>query len=333
MKILVVDDSSMIRKIIRKELEDGGYDVIEAKDGLEAITQAAVPSPPDLITLDVKMPKLDGFETCRKLTEEQYAHFFTNFKDGKIPIIFVTANDTIEDRKQGFELGATDFVTKPFEKGELLTAVNKILKPVKTSQKLIALVVDDTALARKIVSESLAREGLDVIEAEDGIQAFEIIKKQMSKIDIVITDMMMPRMNGVELTEKIRNELNLADLPVIFLTAMDNQSSLLKIFKAGATDHIVKPFAKEELIARVNVHLEKGQLNKRLRKMVKELHAALEEVKTLGGMIPICASCKKIRDDKGYWNQIELYIRDHSEAEFTHGICPECAKKLYPEYY
>jgi len=66
-------------------------------------------------------------------------------------------------------------------------------------------------------------------------------------------------------------------------------------------------------------------------RLIVELRAALGKVKTLGGLLPICASCKKIRDDAGYWRQIEAYIRDHSEAEFSHSICPECAKKLYPE--
>lgn len=66
-------------------------------------------------------------------------------------------------------------------------------------------------------------------------------------------------------------------------------------------------------------------------KLIKELREALAKIKTLSGMLPICSSCKKIRDDNGYWNQIEVYIRDHSEAEFTHGICPECFKKLYPD--
>lgn len=65
--------------------------------------------------------------------------------------------------------------------------------------------------------------------------------------------------------------------------------------------------------------------------LISELKTALEKVKQLGGMLPICASCKKIRDDNGYWNQIESYIRDHSEVEFSHSICPECVKKLYPE--
>jgi len=75
------------------------------------------------------------------------------------------------------------------------------------------------------------------------------------------------------------------------------------------------------------------QADEEKSKVIKELQKALERVKTLSGMLPICASCKKIRDDRGYWNKIEAYIEKHSEAEFSHGICPECARKLYPEYF
>jgi len=68
-------------------------------------------------------------------------------------------------------------------------------------------------------------------------------------------------------------------------------------------------------------------------KLIGKLQAALKKIKTLRGIIPICAACKKIRDDKGYWNQIESYIKDHSDADFSHGICPECAERLYPDIY
>ena len=76
---------------------------------------------------------------------------------------------------------------------------------------------------------------------------------------------------------------------------------------------------------------KRRQLEKEREKIITDLKEALIQVKTLGGMLPMCASCKKIRDDKGYWTQVEAYIQDHSEAQFSHGICPECAKKLYPE--
>jgi hypothetical protein len=76
---------------------------------------------------------------------------------------------------------------------------------------------------------------------------------------------------------------------------------------------------------------ERKQTEEQRDKLIVDLQKTLSEVKTLRGFLPICSNCKKIRDDKGYWNQIESYIRDRSEAEFSHGICPECAKKLYPD--
>jgi len=75
---------------------------------------------------------------------------------------------------------------------------------------------------------------------------------------------------------------------------------------------------------------ERKRIEEERERLVRDLREALAEVKTLSGLLPICASCKKIRDDKGYWRQIEIYIRDHSEAEFSHSICPECVKKMYP---
>jgi hypothetical protein len=80
----------------------------------------------------------------------------------------------------------------------------------------------------------------------------------------------------------------------------------------------------EEIIERKRVEGERERL-------VLDLQKALAEVKALSGLLPICASCKKIRDDKGYWRQIEAYIGEHSEAEFSHSICPECVKKMYPD--
>lgn len=91
-------------------------------------------------------------------------------------------------------------------------------------------------------------------------------------------------------------------------------------------------------LLKTNEHLvmeitERERAEQELAKLVGELQEALAKVKTLSGLLPICASCKKIRDDKGYWTQVEVYVRDHSEADFTHSICPECAARLYPDFY
>jgi CheY-like chemotaxis protein/two-component sensor histidine kinase len=271
MKILVVDDSRMIRRTIRKELEAGGYEVIEAQNGLEGLTKLAEPFPPNLVTLDIEMPKLNGFDTCQKLRGDRYTRFFTHCPDNRIPVIFVTGNDTMEDRKRGFALGAADFISKPFPEGTILSAVDKVLKPAQLVQGMTALVVDDSGVARHIVTEYLRREGLHVLQAEDGREALETLRRPASEIDMVITDLNMPRMDGCQLARSIRGELDLPDLPVIFLTASADESELLEVFKAGATDHLVKPFAKEELLARIRVHLERNRLSKNLRNMVHEL--------------------------------------------------------------
>jgi K+-sensing histidine kinase KdpD len=99
------------------------------------------------------------------------------------------------------------------------------------------------------------------------------------------------------------------------------------------------PFTRDErfllnaIAERLGKVAERKRYEKERERLISELQKAFSEIKQLSGMIPICASCKKIRDDKGYWNQIEAYIRDHSEAEFSHSICPECAKELYPEVF
>jgi F0F1-type ATP synthase assembly protein I len=107
-----------------------------------------------------------------------------------------------------------------------------------------------------------------------------------------------------------------------------------EVFKAFSVPMLPWSLAFMVLSGFIGMFLGKiRKADKEKSKIILELHNALDEVKTLSGFLPICASCKKIRDDKGYWNQIEAYISEHSEAEFSHGICPECSKKLYPEIY
>src|SRR3989339_269177 len=133
------------------------------------------------------------------------------------------------------------------------------------------LVVDDSAMMRKIIRTELESAGYQVADAQDGVEALELLKKEHQRIDLVITDYMMPEMQGDELCIKIRNDLGNKSLPVIFLSAMGERDSILNIFKAGASDYIVKPFAKEELLARIRVHLEARRLNKLLENQVMEL--------------------------------------------------------------
>jgi PAS domain-containing protein len=110
----------------------------------------------------------------------------------------------------------------------------------------------------------------------------------------------------------------------------DNGISYFEITTSPLRDAAGEVIAGIEVVRNIDRRKKMAQEREDL---IHNLQEALTNIKTLRGLLPICAACKKIRDDKGYWNQIESYIRDHSEAEFSHSICPDCAKKLYPEYY
>jgi CheY-like chemotaxis protein len=275
--ILVVDDSTTMRNVIKKILEPVGYAVLEAKNGIEALTMALSDSPPDLITLDVDMPKMDGFSACRKILSDYHENGVSLTREKRPHIVFVTANDNVESRRQGFEAGAADFIAKPFHKEEVLATVQRILSPAENEEGMTALVVDDSALARDILVQNISREGWTVIEAENGLQALDIVKREKEKIDIIITDLVMPEMDGIALCETIRNDLHMDNVPIIFLTSIADQQQLLKVFQAGATDYLVKPFFQEELLARLRVHIEKSMLVRQLRDTITERKRAEKE--------------------------------------------------------
>ncbi len=281
LKILVVDDTQTIRMIIKKELESDGYEVVEAENGVEALKIIETATPPDLVTLDIEMPFLNGFETCKKLYSGNYTQYFGHLKNARVPVIFITSNDTFEDREKGFELGATDFITKPFVEGEILSRVSKVLRRSKKYKGITSLVVDDNKTIRHIVSETLLNEGLTVIKAENGVEAYNIISEKKDEIDIIITDLEMPKMNGIELCKIVRNELELLDIPIIFFTSVEDRDTLLEVFKSGGTDYIIKPFVKEEMQARLVVQLKKVQMTKRFIKSQQETEAKNKELEDL----------------------------------------------------
>lgn len=270
MNILVVDDSPTARHIIRNELEAGGYNVIEASSGDEVLEKIEKFTPA-LITLDVEMPKLNGYQICTHLRYLNIQAGSTKNTDSRVPIVFITSDDTLEGREKGFNAGATDFIKKPFAKGGLLQAVDGILRPEAAYAGFRALVVEDNKLVRSIVVDILKPLGLRVIEKEDGKQALDFLKTHLDSVDIVISDLHMPNMNGMELCREIRTGLGLMELPVLVLSADSDTESIIDLFKSGANDFVVKPFTKEVLIARVSSQLRNRRLMRELNKQVKEL--------------------------------------------------------------
>ena len=198
------------------------------------------------------------------------------------------------------------------------------------------LVVDDIRENVRLLVDALGNEGYRVRPALSGKAALEAAN--METPDLILLDILMPEMDGYEVCKALKADRGLKDVPVIFLSALGQVADKVKGFSAGGVDYISKPFQTEEVLARIETHLTLRRLsleleakNVHLEKTNRELSEALEEIKTLRGILPICSHCKNIRDDDGYWKQLEAYFDKHAGIQFSHGICPKCAKELYPE--
>lgn len=189
------------------------------------------------------------------------------------------------------------------------------------------LIAEDDSVSRRLLEATLAKWGYEVIVTTDGLEALEVLR-QPEAPSLAILDWMMPGMDGAEVCLRAREMVADRLLYIILLTAKGRKEDVVEGLTAGADDYVVKPFDRAELKARINAGERILRLQAELAARVKELELALANVKLLQGLLPICCYCKKIRNDQNYWQQVDGYIADHSEAQFTHGICPDCRDKI-----
>lgn len=196
-------------------------------------------------------------------------------------------------------------------------------------KKTGVLIVDDDPLVSEMIRGTLEDLGYGITgEATNGGEAVELTR--LLRPDIVLMDIEMPVVNGIEAAQQIYLT---CPTPIVMLTAYETPALVEQATLAGVGAYLIKPPRARELERAITVTMARFNDMMTLRRLNEELQAALDNVKTLRGLLPICASCKKIRDDEGYWQQVEVYIRDHSEADFTHGLCPDCLLKIYPDFY
>ncbi len=224
------------------------------------------------------------------------------------------------------------------------------------------LIIDDDLNIRKTLSDILKMKGYEVFTSVNGADGLDLIKR--SPVNLAVVDLGLPDMSGLEVLNRIREGYSFIE--TIILTGNASLDSAIEATNKGAFSYLLKPYEPEVLLLHITRAIEKQQaretitrhtlelerMNAQLTKvnaelvheiserkraeeekeeLIVELQENLAKIKTLSGLLPICAHCKNIRDDKGYWSQIEAYIEDHSETEFSHGICPECAIKYYPD--
>jgi len=189
------------------------------------------------------------------------------------------------------------------------------------------VIVDDTPENLTVLRQILTEQGYRVRPALNGESALKTIHADLP--DLILLDIVMPGMDGFKVCAKLKADKTTRDIPVIFISALNDAENKVRAFSEGGVDYISKPFNSKEALARVKTHLALRSLVNNLEKNNIELQKALKEVKQLQGLLPICSSCKKIRDDKGYWNILESYIETYSEASFSHSLCPDCSEALY----
>ena len=188
------------------------------------------------------------------------------------------------------------------------------------------LIAEDDLVSRRMLEAILVKWNYEVVAASDGLQAWNALQGE-NPPPLAILDWMMPGMNGVEFCRKLRQVQTHTPAYVILLTSKSQQEDVIEGLEAGANDYIRKPFDRGELRARIQVGERVVELQLALADRVRVLEEALDKIETLHGLLPICSYCKKIRNDQNYWQQLETYIAQHSGAEFSHGICPECIEK------
>ena len=193
------------------------------------------------------------------------------------------------------------------------------------------LVVDDDPVTLEMTTGLLKEWGYEIVTATDGSAAWKILQRSDAP-SILIADWQMPGMEGDELCRKARKDQDKKPLYILLVTAQNtSRGDKVSGLSAGADDYLTKPWDPSEVRARLQVGERVLKLQMELRHRVHELEQALAQVKQLRGLLPICAHCKRIRDDKNYWHSVESYIGDHSSAEFTHGICPSCLEEQLKE--
>mgnify|MGYP000218157505 CR=1 FL=1 len=308
-RILLVDDNDIGRYSTKKTLESSNYEVIEADTGRKAV-ELAKETMPDLILLDVNLPDINGFEVLKLLKSGE--------KTKNIPIVYLSA--TYKDTASkvfGIDVGADSYLVQPIEKEELFSTIKAILRMKRAE-------LEETRLRKeKELIFSSINEGIVFLD-KDGV--------------IKDCNPAFLRICGKSKEEALNKKCHLIVHGVecspeycIYEKAKVTQKRETTEIKINDKwyNFIIDPIIENnEIVGAVHLFTDITEL----KNTILELQKALEEINVLSGLIPICMNCKKIRNDAGYWERVEEYFTKHSNILFSHGLCPDCAKKLYPDF-
>jgi sigma-B regulation protein RsbU (phosphoserine phosphatase) len=189
------------------------------------------------------------------------------------------------------------------------------------------LIAEDDVVTATRLRGLLGSWQYDVVPVSNGTEALGVLESEEPPA-LAILDWVMPEMTGVEICRRVRERKIAVPTYIVLLTSKDASVDIVAGLDAGADDYLSKPFDPAELRARLRAGERIVDLQRRLLTHVQGLEEALANVRRLSGLLPICAYCKAIRDDSDYWHRVEEYVTDHSEVQFSHGICPDCLNSV-----
>lgn len=344
-KVLVVDNNKVILRILTYMLEKMGHTVRTAENGLSAL-EIIGDYQPDVMFIDLIMPKISGDRLCRIIRKK--AEFDSIFL---VILSAVAAEEKIDFIRFGADACIAKGPGKEMEKHIIKVLENTDLdKRVYLSEKILGA---EDVYEREITKELLATRKHFEITLENMGDGFLELTRDAKIIytnaaattlfdtpeEKLLSTNILDQFTGKQRDYITKYLYNLEEDPVEIgeeiSLKLHNRYILLKLLPVTDDQQqqsiivLIRDISRQK---HAEQELKKIAVSER-EELISELQEALEKVKLLSGIFPICSSCKQIRDDKGYWHQVETYIKNHSEAEFSHSICPDCAERLYPEFY
>lgn len=288
-RILVVDDSTTVRTVLRRELERLGAKVTEATDGWQGF-EIATAKDFDLVITDIEMPGMDGFTLCEHLKKHDARK--------SLPIVILSSNDREEDIERGFRLGVEAYISKSRAKAELRQCISELLDRNTLLRGRTVLVVDDSALTRRLIEQSLRASGFYVVAVENGVKALQILGSYVP--DLILSDLNMPELDGVSLCRKIRSDSKLRRIPFIIMSSDGDRGTMRRLLQYGASAYLVKPFNLDQLVMTIEQFL-----SDHFHRLSREKEHLEAERQIIIGAITSLVLALEARD---------TYTRGHSES-------------------
>ena len=240
LKVLVIDDSKTIRRTAETLLAREGCEVFTAVDGFDALSKVA-DHQPDIVFVDIMMPRLDGYQTCSLIKHNKVFR--------SIPVIMLSSKDGLFDRARGRIVGSEHYLTKPFTREELLSAIETHVTRAPDSggtPVALVLIVDDSPTDVHVMQKALEQHGFRTAAAADGSEGLRLAREMHP--DLILMDIVMPGVNGFQATRELANDPQTRKIPVIMVTSKSQESDRVWGLRQGAVDYLVKPVATEQLV-------------------------------------------------------------------------------------